>query len=161
MFRKPQKFPKTLDERINDLSRRLERRANYYSRRGKLNYWVSLSLVTIGLASSFVIVVGGILLDTSSKVLGVIALIPSFCILVDTVTQPIPKADWYFLMSSKLTALRFRLLHQLSIPPTLDEVKLISLDWENAELQMDESWKSTIKVDLSLLTRAQRPKGTT
>jgi hypothetical protein len=101
----------------------------------------------VALAASISIAVGGIVFDLSARLLGMIALVPTGAMLVNTVYQPHDRARWHYTKRDRLNALRRRIMYELPEQLSGDDVAAVSHDWSTLNAEMDAQWYKSIRIN--------------
>jgi len=104
------------------------------------NHWLSVILMTAALGCSVLAAILGFFTETSSKVIGGIAILPPLIAFIAANLKFEAKNSWHARRSDGLSSLKSRLLYQLPEPPTLDQIAAISRDRDELESKLQAEW---------------------
>ncbi|HJS84912.1 MAG TPA: hypothetical protein VJ779_05585 [Acetobacteraceae bacterium] len=135
--------PQALMERSNALRAQLEAERRRYLRSARTNYyWVQAMSWGSSAAGIAAAVLGLVPLDKVEKwQVGVLAAISTALVTASRQLGLQQKANWHYRKVDRLKGLQRRLLYELPISPTADNLAAISRAWSALDSEMTREWE--------------------
>jgi hypothetical protein len=122
-----------LKQELNDQIERCDKRA-------REAHWLAISLMLIALTCSGLAGLAGIGGFLPKLLIGILALIPGGIAITATTFKPQARSSWHYRKADALGSLRSRLLYQLPVNPSADNVAAIARDRDKLIEQMQAEW---------------------
>jgi hypothetical protein len=145
----------TVQERIDRLDADLTRAAN--RERLRAYFCLTLSFLMIGLTvlASVIGGIGGISSTLSQRILGSIALIPGILAVTANTLRLSQRVSWHFKKRYGILGLQRRLLFEVPLEPTPDNVAAIAKSWTQMEDKLHEEFTNDV---MAVWTKRRKPK---
>jgi hypothetical protein len=145
----------TIDKRKEDLNQELQKDIADARLNARMNHLTSVGLMIVALLCSVAAAAVGIIgaSAASSRVAGVLAIMPPLIAFVVANLKIDGKACWYFNKVNALDRLRIRLLYELPETPSVDNIAAIAHDRSEVVDKMEKSWDTQLVLDWSTLSK--------
>lgn len=109
--------------------------------RARTNHWTGMTLMITAILASAFAGLGGLSTKLGAQTVGAIALIPGAFALLSTTIKFDGRAMWHYRKKRELDALWRRLKFEMPVPPTADQVALISSERSALDKKLDTEWE--------------------
>jgi hypothetical protein len=109
--------------------------------RARTNHWTGMMLMILAILASVFAGVGGLSTKLGAQTVGAIALIPGAFALLSTTIKFDGRAMWHYRKKRELDALWRRLKFEMPVPPTADQIALISSERSALDKKLDTEWE--------------------
>jgi hypothetical protein len=137
--------PFEIQKRISALHSELDKISAYHKRIGMADHWISVGLMVITLTSSIVAGIGGIFMNLSSQATGGLALLPGLMAIVASNLKFQGKSNWHFRKTEAVDGLLHRLIYELPINPTAQDVAAVSALLTKTKQDFLKEWEKTFQ----------------
>ena len=103
-------------------------------------HWLAIAFMLIALICSGLAGIGGIAEILPARWIGVLALVPAATAIVATTFKFQGRSSWHYRKSDALNALRSRLLFQLPVQPSADNVAAVAKARDELTDRMQAEW---------------------
>ena len=109
--------------------------------RARTNHWTGMTLMIMAILASAFAGLGGLSAKLGAQTIGAIALIPGAFALLSTTIKCDGRAMWHYRKKRELDALWRRLKVEMPVPPTADQIALISAERSALDKKLDTEWE--------------------
>jgi hypothetical protein len=127
-------------DRIQHLAQELNDGIKPSDERATQTHWIAIGLMSVALACSALAGLGGIAGFLPKALIGILAVVPGAVAIAATSFKFQARSSWHYRKSDALNALRSRLLYQLPVQPSADNVASIAKARDELIEQMQAGW---------------------
>ena len=140
-----------MDDQLNSrkvqLRQELEIAITSVQRRAKRAHWLGICLMLTALICSLGTGIAGLTALLGQKVLGALALVPGAAAIAASRFRLQARSNWHHRKYNALNALRSRLLYQMPVEPTADQIAAIAKERDSLNEQMQAQWQKEVASD--------------
>jgi hypothetical protein len=131
----------TLQTKADELAGILKADGHNEHLRARINHWTGMTLMISAILASAFAGLGGLSAKLGAQTVGAIALIPGAFALLSTTIKFDGRAMWHYRKKRELDALWRRLKFEMPVPPTADQIALISSERSVLDKKLDTEWE--------------------
>jgi hypothetical protein len=129
-----------IQARIRRLTQELDALIKPSGERAMQTHWLTIGFMLIALMCSGLAGIGGIAGFLPKTLIGILALVPVAVAIAAMTFKPQARSSWHCRKSDALNSLRSRLLYQLPVQPSADNVAAIARARDELIEQMQAEW---------------------
>jgi hypothetical protein len=144
--------------RADGLLKQLNEDIEYERLRAVGDYWIALILMIAALGCSIAAGLGGLAFGWTSQATAAVAFVPGAVAVIAATMKFEGKSDWHYQKLYGFQGLKSRLLYQLPLTPSVDDIAAISLDRTNLITRMEKKWEVALSLSWSQFKPHHRSK---
>lgn len=144
--------------RADGLEKQLNEDIRYEWTRAAGGYWTALTLMVAALVSSAAAGLGGLAFGWSGQLTGTIAFVPGVMAVVAATMKFEGKSNWHYRKLYSLMSLKSRLLYELPLAVSVDNIAAISRERRELITEMEKEWEAALSLSWSQFKPHQETK---
>ena len=138
-----------LEIRKEHLRQELDEAMRRVHGRARRSHWAAICLMLAAILCSVGTGIAGLTEVLGQKLLGALALVPGAAAIMASRFKLQTRSNWHYRKYNALSSLKSRLLYQLPVEPTAEQIAAIAEARDTLNTEMDCEWRRDIAFDWS------------